>query len=85
MKETRKEYQKQLNRYKQVSQALMEKSVIKAEMRDSYRKSLPSRNRQTNEDMRVVRPPRQSTQIAKEQQMDIDYDLEHDVLMSRKK
>ena len=37
----------------------MEKSVIKAEMRDSYRKSLPNKaNQQRREDMREVRPPR---------------------------
>lgn len=45
MKETRKQYQKQVNRYKQIIEALLEKSVIKAQLRNSARKSLPSKNR----------------------------------------
>ena len=57
LKQTKKQFEKQLVRYKQISEALMEKSVIKAEMRGSYRNSYPNRNTLTQEKTRQVGPP----------------------------
>lgn len=88
LKETKKEYEKQASRFKLISESLMEKSVIRAEMRDSLnrRSNIPARNRLSREDnaYKQVGPNRDSRELAQEQNLDIDIDMEQKILMDKK-
>ena len=84
LKETRKEYEKQSNRYKIISDSLMERNSIRAEMRDStrrYRNSRDDRNSfKPSNNRDSYEPP-----IAKSEQIDEDLEFEHQLILHRKK
>lgn len=84
LKETRKEYEKQSNRYKIISDSLMERNSIRAEMRDStrrYRNSRDDRNSfKPSNNRNSYEPP-----IAKSEQIDEDLEFEHQLILHRKK